>query len=79
MISILNEAQEMFGYIPFSSRTHFEGNWGSLNGDFGIVTFYSRLASFPLGSTKSACAWGPLASEGQWTNPRKAQREFGHQ
>jgi len=27
MISILNEAQEMFGYIP-------EGNWGSLNGDF---------------------------------------------
>lgn len=59
MISILNEAQEMFGYIPFQVQELISKETGvPLTEIFGIVTFYSRFSIVPAGKYKISLCLG---------------------
>ncbi|WP_018962525.1 complex I 24 kDa subunit family protein [Coprothermobacter platensis] len=59
MISILNEAQEIFGYVPFEVQELISRETGvPLTEIFGIVTFYSRFSIIPAGKYKISLCLG---------------------
>jgi NADH:ubiquinone oxidoreductase subunit E len=59
MISILNEAQEIFGYVPFEVQELISHETGvPLTEIFGIVTFYSRFSIIPAGQYKISLCLG---------------------
>ena len=59
LISILNDVQEYFGYLPMQVQQLIADETGvSLNEVYSVVTFYSRFSVEPVGKYKVSVCLG---------------------
>lgn len=59
IINILNDTQELLGYVPYSAQKYISEKTGiPLAELYGIVTFYSRFSLNPVGKYKVSVCLG---------------------